>query len=404
MRASLHALRIHALRARDYMGRRFWVSSTHVPGGSSRACCALPPARLQRVGHHRAVKSTLLRWLLMICTFVLVLGLGECVLRNLPGDGPSGDPGLRALHRVEPGAPWLYGPRPGATTTLTVSGDTTYEINAAGHRGPEVDLARVPGSERIVVIGDSLAFGYGVAEAETFARRLEARLSEDGDTEVVNLGVSGYGPFNEAAWLEGRGMRYAPDVVLVQFCINDLNDPTLHFDAATRGALGELPDAAFPGGERVARANPCGPWEICRRLRAIIAPDDSLQILRSMAAIDLKPGPHREWLRDRYAEMVETAGLEGARVVIVGFPHPAQLESGQGVDLQGQLAEVAAEVGAGFIDLLPAFEQAAVESDAPLFFDLYHPTSRGHAVAAEAIADALDDASPRPPARDGAIP
>ena len=60
--------------------------------------------------------------------------------------------------------------------------------------------------------------------------------------------------------------------MLVQFCINDLNDPTFHFDASTVRALGELPEKAFPDPE-ARRAAPAFPLAVLQTARS--APDAS---------------------------------------------------------------------------------------------------------------------------------
>ena len=54
--------------------------------------------------------------------------------------------------------------------------------NARGWRGP------LPGDLNVAVVGDSSAFGHGVADDETFAALLDERL----DATVLNLGVPGY--------------------------------------------------------------------------------------------------------------------------------------------------------------------------------------------------------------------
>ena len=367
-------------------------------GGARRSARALLIRRSadgafrHRVGQAADVSSKIARWSLLTCTFVLVLGLGELILRALPGKGQGGDPGLRRLHRPEPDRPWLYGLRPGARTTLAISGDVVYEINADGFRGPRVPPARDADALRILVLGDSLAFGYGVAEEESFARRLEKLLDAERPTEVLNLGVCGYSPWNEAALLDGLGIRFRPDIVLVQFCINDLNDPTLHFDTQTRGALGEIPLSAFPEGSRVVARNPCGSWEICRRLRALLGREDPREALLSMAPLDLGPGARRDWLGGLYARMERTATGHGARIAVVGFPFRAQVMQAQMHGLQEQLGDLVSRQGVGWIDLLPAFLRASDRGDDALFIDLYHPSARGHAVAASAIAEALREA------------
>jgi len=55
-----------------------------------------------------------------------------------------------------------YELRPGARAAAEVE----YRINAAGLRGPEADVPKPPGRSRVAVLGDSIAFGYWVAEAD----------------------------------------------------------------------------------------------------------------------------------------------------------------------------------------------------------------------------------------------
>lgn len=71
------------------------------------------------------------------------------------------------------------------------------------------------------MLGDSLAFGFEVADDETFSALLESRAGY----EVVNLAVPGYGTDQEVIRLENEGMRFRPDVVILNVCLeNDLAD------------------------------------------------------------------------------------------------------------------------------------------------------------------------------------
>lgn len=95
-------------------------------------------------------------------------------------------------------------------------------INSAGLRGPERGFAKPPGVERILVLGDSYVWGYGVGDGDLFTRTLEQTVAASGvGVEVLNAGVSGWGTDQEYLWLREEGLRYSPDLVVLGFFFND---------------------------------------------------------------------------------------------------------------------------------------------------------------------------------------
>jgi len=82
---------------------------------------------------------------------------------------------------------------------------------------------------RILLLGDSHAFGWGVEWQDTLGEQLERLLTptkEGRVVEVLNAGVPGYNTSQEAALLEHRGLDLEPDCILVLFLGNDLGLPT----------------------------------------------------------------------------------------------------------------------------------------------------------------------------------
>jgi hypothetical protein len=111
-------------------------------------------------------------------------------------------------------------PRPGYKTQRV-------RTNSLGIRADrEFEIERVPGISRIVIIGDSFMWGEGVANEETFASRLENNLS---GTEVINLGVHGYGTDQQRLRLHELGFRFEPDVVILGFYEENLWRNALSF-------------------------------------------------------------------------------------------------------------------------------------------------------------------------------
>jgi hypothetical protein len=99
-------------------------------------------------------------------------------------------------------------------------------ISSQGLRDREFPPAPPPGRTRILMLGDSLTFGWGVPADKTYAKRLEAMLQQAGhDAEVVNTGVGNYNTEMEVAYFLERGAQLQPHYVVLNYFINDA-EPT----------------------------------------------------------------------------------------------------------------------------------------------------------------------------------
>ncbi|MEZ6019759.1 MAG: SGNH/GDSL hydrolase family protein [Planctomycetota bacterium] len=97
------------------------------------------------------------------------------------------------------------------------------EINRHGFRDREREVAKAPGTKRVLVLGDSVAWGWGVNNGERFSDRLEERLP---GCEVLNMAVPGYGT-DQSLWnLQQRGWEWHPDLVLYTAISNDVLEST----------------------------------------------------------------------------------------------------------------------------------------------------------------------------------
>jgi lysophospholipase L1-like esterase len=104
----------------------------------------------------------------------------------------------------------------------------TISTNALGLRDREVERKQ-NGELRILLLGDSITFGYGVPAEETFGRRLESILTARLGRKVttVNAGMGGFNTVQEYALLERYVSTFDPDVVTLLYIPNDIdvNDP-----------------------------------------------------------------------------------------------------------------------------------------------------------------------------------
>ena len=99
-------------------------------------------------------------------------------------------------------------------------------INRLGLRGDDIVTLKPPHTIRIVVVGDSVAFGYGIPLEDTYAKVLEKRLNEDparrSRYEVLNGGTLGGSLADYLHFLNQKAELLQPDVVLLGVTLNDI--------------------------------------------------------------------------------------------------------------------------------------------------------------------------------------
>jgi hypothetical protein len=74
---------------------------------------------------------------------------------------------------------------------------------------------------RVMVVGDSLTYGYGVREEETYPKQIETILKKNFNVEVLNLGVSGYQSEDVLKIVKKFVPLLRPDLIIYGVCLND---------------------------------------------------------------------------------------------------------------------------------------------------------------------------------------
>jgi hypothetical protein len=147
-------------------------------------------------------------------------------------------PELRDLVQLDPANYGVAHPYIGHLHTpnasFVISGrdfEAVHHVDGLGFRN------RWPWPERaeIVVVGDSVAFGYGASDGHDWPAELEAGL---GGPRVVNLSLIGGGPQQYLRIFETFGVKLRPKLLLVGvWAANDFAD-ALTFDAWERSGVG----------------------------------------------------------------------------------------------------------------------------------------------------------------------
>jgi lysophospholipase L1-like esterase len=93
-------------------------------------------------------------------------------------------------------------------------------LNQLGMRDPEPVIPKPEQTRRILVLGDSFAFGQGVAQEEALPFLLRASLAKDG-VGVVNGATPGWNTLEQERFFNHNVARLDPDLVLILYVIND---------------------------------------------------------------------------------------------------------------------------------------------------------------------------------------
>ena len=92
-------------------------------------------------------------------------------------------------------------------------------INAHRTRGAEFATAKPAGTLRIICIGDSRTFGWGLREAETYPVLLQRQLQEQFGAgrkiEVINAGVNAWTFPQMTVFLREHALAWQPDLVIL---------------------------------------------------------------------------------------------------------------------------------------------------------------------------------------------
>jgi lysophospholipase L1-like esterase len=102
---------------------------------------------------------------------------------------------------------------------------TEFSSNSLGLRGDELGPKDGP---RILALGDSFTWGWGVPQGEEWIHWAGRELERAGvEVETINGGVNGYGTESALRLLERIGPDVQPDIVLLGFFANDYTDNLL---------------------------------------------------------------------------------------------------------------------------------------------------------------------------------
>jgi lysophospholipase L1-like esterase len=172
-----------------------------------------------------AFRRTLLNLAVLACSVLLFSAVAELALRVVFAN--SLDFAMEmwkyAVELKQPVADWRLSFAHVPNRSAVLMG-VPVSINSHGLRDREYPLDKPPGVYRIVMLGDSTTFGWGVPLEQTIPKILERDLNRDVESprfEVLNAGVGNYGTVQEVEHYRVYDRAFHPDMVILVYFIND---------------------------------------------------------------------------------------------------------------------------------------------------------------------------------------
>lgn len=259
--------------------------------------------------------------------------------------------------------------------------------NELGMRDDPVDVSA---PRRILLLGDSFFFGYGVGRDDMIDVRMEQALNQRSNrrTTVFNAGHSGYDTRREAGWLGLFGSRLKPHIIVVGFVLNDVlsNSGEFHFTPIATGPLRHLP---FPATANALTYLIRSPRELLFKLGFDV----------NYTELDhfdcLRPGRCQAGWSATMREIARIAAEArrlGASVVLANIPVAQMLRRDDSLPAyepelaRQRLSEIARKLDIAFVDFADAPGLGAETSYFPIDG---HWNATGHRIAADYLATEL---------------
>lgn len=318
------------------------------------------------------MKKFLVNAAVLLVTVAVMAGVFEIACRTVADTGMQYDIEMwkyaTRIKRIAADPAVGHEHTPGAAAHLMGS---DVAINSLGLRGREITADKPEGVTRIMMLGDSIVFGWGVAQDKTMPVALEQDLKDGGfgPAEVINTGVGNYNTAMEVASFLTSGAALHPDVVVLNYFINDA-EPTPTY-------------APVPWYARhfYAYAVSGGAWDIFKRT---LLGGPAWQEYYAALYRDGQPG----WraAQDNIRRLAAYCRGHGIRLILTNIPELRELKAYPFADVNAKLEGLAKAEGIEYVDFLPA---VAGEPPASLWVTAPdpHPNAKAHALMARRLAD-----------------
>jgi lysophospholipase L1-like esterase len=277
--------------------------------------------------------------------------------------------------------------------------DALIEHDTEGWRRPKPPRPAVPAS-RILALGDSFTWGWGVSQGQVFTDLLQSALPES--IAVYNRGVPGFGTAQEYLVLQRELATRVYDKVMLMFYLNDLSDNISSkqgrrpYFELVNGGLRPRNRPALPLSNPVrqfvaehSRAFAFVQFELEWLKRRFSGEANDKPEYRTSPGIDFHDLPGYAVTARLLGEMHRLARQHGARFFIIYIPQRSEFELEAAFpyvhSIHAMVDDIARTEGIPLVDLSPSFRQHARAGERLIYAIDAHWTPTGHRVAAAAL-------------------
>lgn len=263
--------------------------------------------------------------------------------------------------------------------------------NSLGFRDREHSLAKDPGVSRGLILGDSVTTGLWINEDRLiFSELLTTILQKSHPVEILNFSVPGYNTQQEVETLAEKGLQYQPDIVLLNYCLNDDHTDNGDIDNILLAKEKEQTINKTLSSHKVPRIALKSSLFRFIWYRALRNSDEKVD--DNQADQDVPKKPEMTQL-EAFSYLSKLSIDHQFRVVVVILPHLENLTDYLYLDEHKRISDIAKSHGFKVIDLLEDFRKCEQSDLSPLGIDQFHLTPNGHRCAAESVARELNSAN-----------
>lgn len=337
--------------------------------------------------------------ILLIVSLIFSLFMSEAALRLIDAR-LAREPELQQWRQPSPTLGWELIP------DLEGKGHmgSNIRINSHGLRDVEHSWDKPQDTYRILGLGDSFTFGYGINLEHSYLKQLESLFKDNGKSvEVINAGVIGYNFYQSLTYLKQKGINYHPDLIIFFYYIDDLTGISSK-DEAMRVSNELVQDREKPHSILSTSylynfvTNSISLIDVKFRSRTgadwIKSIEDREAYLRDRMATYKIDESQLKLLRGLLAELKQLSNQIGADLLIVAIPDAAQIGIPEMQTPYILLQRECENIRVPFLDIISIFEKQPDLKSLYLFPMDAHTNPRGNSIIAEKLYDFVVDQMP----------